>query len=475
MTLAPNTGSTLIPGSTTSTAPWRRSVGVLAVTTISIGVANYAMSLAIVRLLPAAQFSAFAAGQGLLLVLGTGSMAALPWAVARYLARTGGADVAGRAMFFGLIGSLAQAAVFAPIAVVVGWLLDGPVFGLSAGLATVTISLLAGPIGFLQGQHRLPTIAALRAIETAVRIGASLALVLLASRHATVALLGFPIGSSVALAYALRRARSGFPLHRMPRGLALDLSRQALLLGAVQVLLAMLGALDTVYVDGASFSAPQIASYQAASLLARIPLFFSVAISTASYTALAVAPDDSAIRRELRSSLRMYCWLAAPFLLVALSVPRSILDLVVPAAYSQTQPILQILCVAGVVVGAINVLTTAHQAQTRFRRCFVILIGGVLGQALILLALGRFGSVITFTTGETLVGTVTLVVLLADAREWLARPAGPNWSDSPRPRLLALALTAAVVAVIFHNPLPWAAAVLTVSLIAVRNAFDRST
>ena len=274
---------------------WRRSVGLLAIATIVIGLANYLTSLIAAHLLPAAQFDDFAAGQSLLLVLGTGSFAALPWAVARFLAREG-VDVdpdirAQQAMYFGLVGAVLQGLVLAPIALIVCWGLDGPLFGLAGGLATLVISVLAGPIGFLQGRHELTTIAAVRVIETAVRVALTMLIVLAASQQAAVALFAFPVGSLAALAYALHRGRAGFPLRKLSRETALRLTRDAGLLGAIQVLLAMLGALDTVYAAAGHFGAEQTASYQAAALLARIPLFFSFAVVTAPSLSWAVPTE----------------------------------------------------------------------------------------------------------------------------------------------------------------------------------------
>ena len=459
-----------LPASSASSAAdpapgWRRSVGLLAVATVGIGVANYLVAIVGVHLLPAAQFSDFAAGQGLLLVLGTGSFAALPWAVARYLARSDDPQAVQKAMHFGLTGSAVQAVALAPVAVVVCWSLGGAAFGLVGGLATVLISLLAGPVGFLQGRHLLPTIAAVRTIETAGRIAATVLLVLFVSRTATWALVGFPVGSLLALIYALRKGRAGFPMRALSRVTALRLTRDAALLGGIQVLLAMLGALDTVYADSASFTPEQAASYQSAALLARVPLFFSAAVATAAYTQLAGARDEADAGRQLRAALRTYLWLAAPFLVAYLTVPRSLLDVLIPARYADTQDTLRALCFAGVLIGVLNVVTTGHQARGRFRTCLVVLVLGVVAQGVTLTAAGRTGQVETFAIAASAVCALTLAGVLLDARIWLQRPC-----LNVRPVHVVLA-TGAVAAAFVRQPVGWIALLAGLSALCAVAAF----
>lgn len=451
--------------SLSSSSTWHRTAGLLAAATIGVGVANYLMSVFAVRLLPADQFGTFAAAQGLLLVLGTGSLAALPWAVARYLARNTDPRARHEALGFGLTGSALQSLVLGPVAGAVCWLLGGPELALVGAGATVLICLLAGPMGYLQGIERLPSIAGIRALETAVRIGFSLGLVLLVSRSAAWALLGFPIGSLVALGWALWVGRSGFPLRRPPRQTAVALTRDAARLGAIQVLLAMLAALDTVYIKAGTFSDNQIASYQAAALVARVPLFFSSAVSTACYTALAAAPDEAAAGRFIRGALRTYSWLGAALILACVTMPRAVLDLVVPAKYTAALPTLRVLCVAGVLIGAVNVVTTAHQARARFARSTAILVFAVLAQCAVLIAAGRSGQLSVYTLGELGVAAIALVALAVDAKVWLAVP-------QLRPRVQAfLVLGLASAAAYVHRPTVWLAVCAVMVLLCASAAF----
>lgn len=417
----------MVRPATVVTSP--RTIGFVTATTILVGVANYSMSLVVVRYLPARQFSEFAAGQGLLLVLGTGSLAALPWAVARYLASAEYEGSRSKAMWFALVGSAIQALVLGSIAFATCWLLGGFVFGAICAAATAFISMLAGPTGYLQGHNQLIGIAAIRSIETAVRIGVSLALIFLVTRSAALALVGFPVGSAVALASALWRGRSAFPLHRLERTTALALTRQAMLLGSIQVLLAMLAALDTVYADAGNFSSSAAASYQSAALLGRIPLFFSSALSIASYTTLVAAPSDAAAARILRSTLRVYAWLSVPFIVGCLMAPDRLLFAFVPPEYSQTPSVLKIACLTGVLVGGINVLTTAHQARGRFGPCIAILLIGVAEQAMALISTGRNGNVIVFAASALAVAGATALLLAFDASGWLRNESAPTTHD----------------------------------------------
>ena len=470
------TASTAATQSTQSTAStqWGRSVGVLAIATIAIGLANYGTSLVAAHLLPTAQFDVFAAGQSLLLVLGTGSFAALPWAVARFLAREGqvaDADARARqAMYFGLVGALLQGLVLAPIALVVCWGLDGPLFGIAGGLATLVISMLAGPIGFLQGRQELATIAVVRVIETAVRVALTMLIVLAASTQAAVALFAFPIGSIAALAYALHRGRAGFPLRKLGRATALRLTRDAGLLGTIQVLLAMLGALDTVYAAAGHFAAEQTASYQAAALLARIPLFFSAAVSTAVYTELAAAKDETDAGTKLRGALRTYLWLSIPFVVGYLTIPASVLGLAIPAGFEQTAPVLRIVCAAGVLVGVINVVTTGHQARGGFGSCIAILFGSVVVQGVALWTVARHGELLLFAAIETVVCAATAAALVIDARRWWR---GAHLRIAARrPALIVVVGTAGLT--LEHRALVWIACLVLVSGGALAGAFTQA-
>lgn len=452
----------------TDTAPpstGRRDIGLLTATTVAIGLSNYVMSLAVVRLLPASQFTEFAAAQGLLLVLGTGSLAAVPWAVARHLATTPGTESRKGAMWFGLVSSLIQGVALAVVGLAVCWVLGGPVLGVIAAAGGLLISVMAAPIGFFQGLQRFRVLAALRTVETGVRILASLALLLAVSRDADLALLGFPIGSAVAIAYAMYRARDVFPLQRLPREHATALVRQAVALGVVQVLLSALAALDTVYAGVGGFSAEAGASYQSAALIARIPLFFSSAVSIAAFTSLVAAPDDAAVGRGLRECLRTYAWLTTPFLVAGATVPASVVAWFIPAEYVDTVPVLRILCVSGALIGLINVVTTAAQARTAYRTCTVVLTVAVLAQAVVLLLVGRTGHVAAFAAAMTAVSVVTALLVVADARRWLTGRSGRGlhlrWQH-------AVVVVGAAVAALVRSDAVWIGAlVLTAGVCAV--------
>lgn len=408
-------------GRSTSATPQVRAAGVLAMATVGIGAANYLMSLIAVRLLPAGQFSDFAAGQQLLIVLGTGSMSALPWAVARFLAGSEDPRRSGQAMGFGLLGAGVQALALAPVALVVGWVVAGPAFAAAVCVATLGISLLAGPIGYLQGREQIIEIAAARSYETALRIGAGIVLVALVSRSAAAALWGFPLGSAAAIGYALHRGRAGFPLQRMPASRVRTLTREAFVLGGIQVLLSALAALDSVYVDTGNFSDTELASYQAAGLFVRIPLYVSASISVAWFTKLVAAPDEARAGVLLRQSLRAYSAVAGPILLALLLVPARLVHLLVPAEYAQTLPMLRILGVGGVALGAINIISTGHQARGRFRGCLTILAAAAALQATALLIAARGGNLTLFAVLTSATALVTLAAVAWDGRLWLTR------------------------------------------------------
>jgi O-antigen/teichoic acid export membrane protein len=287
------------------------------------------------------------------------------------------------------------------------------------------MSLVAGPVGYLQGTDRVPTLARYRLIEAAVRIASGLIAVLLISRGPALSLGSFAVAGLVMFVITVRSCREAWPLRRPDAGAAKDLVRQSARLGAVQILLCMLAALDTVAVQAAGFSSGVTGSYQAAALLGRIPLFISTALSIAAYTELARAPGDGAAAGHVRHMLRLYAAVTLPILIICWTVPHSALSLIVPDSYSSTLRLLKYTSLSGAAIGLVNCLTTAHQARGRFRSCLLILGPAAITQPILLIALGRSSGVDAFGIGLVSLSVVTAVAIVWDARRWLL-PAQPE-------------------------------------------------
>ena len=398
---------------------WALQASLLAGVTVVVSGGNYAFSLVMARLLRPGQFATFSAAQGLLLVLGNGCMAAIPWAVARYIATSPGSRVKQEALHFGLSAAAVQGLIAGPIAGVVLGLTGNLTAGLVTGIAAAALSLVAAPIGFLQGEERVAAIAYARVLEWVVRVGVGLGAVLLLRRTAASALCGYAAGSAVVVVIGLVACRRGFPLRRGGRSLERALVRQSVNLGGIQLFVAMLAALDTVSALASNFSPQVDAGYQAAALLGRVPLFLSAAIGLAAFVHLSRADEGDDLAEQLSKALSLYAVVAIPCILVCWTVPAGVLHHLFPSRYVDVSQILKYTSISGAAVGWMNVVSTAHQARGRFRPALIIMGTAACAQPILLVTAGRTLGIWAFTITLVAVSVAGAVALTIDARRWL--------------------------------------------------------
>lgn len=398
---------------------WGVNATVLTIATVVLSAGNYAYSFVIVHLLGAREFARFSAAQGLFLVIGSGCMAAIPWAMARFITERDSRAARREAMHFGLLASALQGLLAAAIAGAVLWSTAGAAVGVMTAIGTFAVSVVAVPVGFLQGIDRIRAIAGIRVLEFLVRVGSALAVVILISRSASAALIGYPIGSVALIAVGLYLARSGLPPMRGESDTIRVLARQSLNLGAIQVFLSMLGALDGVAALAAHLGTVATASYQAAALLGRIPLFLSTAISLAVYTHLVTPRRHADLRNRMGQALSMYMAATVPLLIACLTVPAGVIHMLLPASYVDAASLLRFTAVSGAAVGWINVISTAHQARSRFRPAIRILGIAAFCQPIVLICAGRVGGLWVFAATLAAVSVVAAAVLSFDARSWI--------------------------------------------------------
>ena len=406
--------------------PWALQASLLAGVTAVLSGGNYVFSLAVAHLLPPGQFAEFSAAQGLLLVLGNGCMAAIPWAMARYIAMSDDEKVKHQALHFGLSASLAQGLAVGVVAGLVLGLTASLAVGVVTGVAAFALSIVAAPVGFLQGDERLTVVAYARVAEWFVRGGVGLVALLVFTRSATSALLGYGVGSMVVVGIGLGACRDGFPLERGGKALERMLLRQSIRLGAVQVFLAMLGALDTVSALASHFAPGVDGGYQVAALLGRVPLFLSTAISLAAYVHLARAPDDRVVQKDLTHALALYVIVTVPCVVVCWTVPATVLGHVFPAEYMDVGSILKYTSVSGAAIGWMNVVSTAHQARARFRPAMAIMGFAACAQPIFLVAAGRTLGITAFTVTLVAISLAGAIALTLDARRWIALRVEPR-------------------------------------------------
>ncbi|NAZ76678.1 hypothetical protein GTQ99_14800 [Kineococcus sp. T13] len=446
----------------------QRQAALVSLVTVVISAANYGFSLLVVRMLDAAGYVDYASVQSLLLVLGTGCMAAVPWALARHVALHRHEGAGGEALGFGLTAAAVQGALFAVLSLVVvvpasGWGLGG-----STALAAFALSLVAAPLGYLQGRQRIGTIAALRLLETVVRLTASVVLLLGVAASPVSPVVGFTAGSTVLVVVGLALCRRAWPLRRAPGATLRALLRQSLLLAVVQIALASVGVVDTVVITRAALGDAGASAYQIAALLGRVPVFLSSAVALAYYQRIAGAPDEASAQAQASSALRQLLLLGLPAAIGVATTPHAVLDLVAPGRGAEVSVLLRVTAVTGLAVGLLTILATVEQARERFRRAARVLVPVAAVQPLLLVVAGRAGGVGAYA----LTGCALVLVALVLA----AVPLRGRWMLASSRGEAALVLVGAALAVASTwQPWLWLVAALHFGVVAARGVLRART
>ncbi|NUU17113.1 hypothetical protein HP550_07600 [Cellulomonas humilata] len=397
---------------TTTQAPPTADRGavLLSATSLVVAGANYAFALVLVHVLSAGDYVAYASVQSLLLVLGSGAMAAIPWAVARHVAT--GRDP-GQGAGFGLVASAVQGAVFAALTFAIVVATSGAALAAASAVAAFTLSVVVAPLGVLQGRGRLGTIAGLRLLETAVRIGLSAWLLLAVAADPLAPVTGFAVGSAALFVAGCVLCRGVRPLRLGGLG---DLTRLALLLGSVQVALAALGSVDTVLAASAGFAVDDAAAYQVAALLGRVPLFVAASVALAFYPQIAAAAPDE-VAGLVRRSVRLLLVLAVPVAVVMCVAPTALLTLAAGSHVDQVRVLLPATAAAGLCVALTTVLVSAVQARDQHRRALRLVVPAAVLQPVALGLVGQLGGVGAYAvTNVTVLATLLVVCLVATRR-----------------------------------------------------------
>jgi glycosyltransferase involved in cell wall biosynthesis/O-antigen/teichoic acid export membrane protein len=431
-----------------------RPEAILILSSASASVANYAYTLAVLWLLPASQYAVFGSVAALLLLCGTISSASTPWVVAREVARSDeGSERRVRAVTFGLV-SVSVQGIAAGIATgaVAAHYASGPTVAVVLG-ASVAIFIEAAGIGYLQGLERFSLIAVLRVLEVVAKIVAGVALIELHA-GALGAIAGFLLGAAVVTVITLVRMR---PDLRWVRGALRDrrlwVSSRGLL--GVQAGVAVLAGMDIVIGSLALTDRDALATYQAAQILGRIPVFVGTALSLVLFARLAKAGERGAATTP--SGLALFIGVSAPVAAAVGTLPVAISGLLFPAGYGDVSRILPLVAVGGLAMGFVNLLSTVFQALQSFAPAIIVIWAGVvLGLPVDYFAL-RADGIVGLAWAVVGVGlTVSLVLAVVWSR---------IWGVSGRRPLIRLALTAVLVAPLVGlrpHPVAWLAYLLVV-------------
>lgn len=457
--------------STVDLSAARRGLGVLALASAGAGGLNYAFLAVMGVLLPAGQFVTVAAGQGLLLVVGSAAASTVPWLTAQQLARTVTPQQRADAARVSVLTAGALAVVAAAGTAAVAGFAD-PSERAVLALAAASVCLGQVGVGWAQGSGRFRLLASLVVGEVVLKVGVGVAAALagagalgvLASAAAGAALLVVAGVVLVGPRLAPRRApgpdRTAPPSGRAAgtarsRGLEPGWWRTPLAVGSVRSAAAALMVVDVVLVALVLPAGRDVADYQLAMSLGRAPVFLATAVGQAYLAVLAARPRDAAPRRETWHRLVA---LALPAAAVIATVPTWWLARVLPGGEG-VATYLPLAAGTGLVMALVQMVTTWGQVGQRLPRLATVLALACAVQGVLVL-LGSRGGALGVAAATCTGALLALLVLLALT------------STGVRLRLLpGLWPVASVLALVVLRPFPlvWLGAALCLGALVLRS------
>ncbi|MDE3202910.1 MAG: glycosyltransferase [Acidobacteriota bacterium] len=418
-------------------------------------VTNYGYTVAVLWLLPASQYAIFGSIAALFLVCGTISSASTPWVLAREVTRSApGSERRARAISFGLVSVVIQGLAAGGVtAAVAAHYASGATVAVVLG-ASVAIFVEAAGIGYLQGLERFGEIALLRIAEVVVKLVAGLLLLGLGG-GATGAVAGFLLGASVVTVVTVAAMRSDL---RWVRGALWDreLWRVSRGLLGIQSGVAVMAGMDIAIGSLFLVHRTLLATYQAAQILGRIPVFVGTALSLVVFARLARAEG-----RGIESAERvvaLFLGVCVPVAVGTATLPTAVTDVIFPSGYHGVATVLPLVAAGGLAMGFVNLVSTVFQATERYAPAVMTVWAGIfVGVPIEYVALRTHG-IVGLAWAVIGVGSgVSLVLSVLWWRMWgLAIGA-----------LVARLLSGAVVSVPLLALRPWAPAWICWSVLAV--------
>lgn len=347
--------------------------------TLVSGGLNYLYVLLLTGVLTGAGYAVFTAANALLLVVGTVANAAVPWVLAQEVARLGGLRPGAavelarrRAASFAVLANLAQGAVAALVVGVLAARFASPGQALLLAAAAAGFFLASTPMGWAQGVGAFHLLAVLVVVEVAVKV--ALGVSLAGGLGVTGALLGTLLGAgAVLLVGVIAMGRDVLPARGALR--LMHLWRAVGGVTAVQGLVTLAAVVDVLLAVIVLHPSPAVAHYQLATTLGRTPVFLSIAVSLAVFPALSVRPGA---RELLNDSLRSLLRLALPVAVVLMTLPRDLVESLLPASYGASVRWLPITATTGLLYAVANLAASWYNAAGHYRPVLAVLAAGTL-------------------------------------------------------------------------------------------------
>jgi glycosyltransferase involved in cell wall biosynthesis/O-antigen/teichoic acid export membrane protein len=393
-----------------------------------VSVVNYAYTLILLWLLPTREFAEVGSISALLLICGTVAGAALPWVLAQEVVRSQGDRSRRRgAVTFCLVATVLQgtAAGLATCLIVARYASSDAVLA-AAFCSVLLIFVAATATGFFQGNQQFRVIAFLRTAEVVVKLGAGIGLVALGA-GASGAVAGFALGAGVVAGVGLAFMAPDLELSwSAVAGRHLWASTRGLM--AIQSGVAVLASMDVVIGSLIIGTQPAMATYLAANVLGRVPVFIGTALSIVVFPRMIAGRTSPSV--VIHQSMALYLKVCVPLSLCVITLPGPIVGAIFPARYGDVAGILPWSASAGFVMGIANLTTTYFQAAGLFRRVTYRLVGGIVVCGTIDVIGLLVHGIVGLAIGVVLGATIVAVVLIREiGRTWpgsLARLWGPG-------------------------------------------------
>ena len=232
----------------------------------------------------------------------------------------------------------------------------------------------------------------------------------------------------------------------------------------VQGLVAVMASTDVVLVAVLDGGSPASGSYQASSILGRVPVFLAGALGAAAFPTLIA---HTSVARQVRTaSTAAYSWLAGAYALALVCAPAVLVGVVFPGSYALVDEVLPWAAAAGLLMGAINLVTTFFQASARYGFAIRVLAVASVAHLLVLVAGWAVADVQGVAVASPVVPAAAVAVLVSSPVARLARPQLRTVLGCTT--VVAIAATALVLSRPWWPV--WLAVAAVVGLVALRRA-----
>ena len=395
----------------------------LSVSAALVGVLSYACTLVMAHLLPAAEYTQYAAAQMIVGIVGIVAHALVPLPLAD-LVRRHARRSAGRrdAMAFAWLVSAGAGAVAAVVSGAVVATFAGAPVAIATAVASFVLFAVAPAQGWLQGELRFARYALVSVLEVAARVVFSV-LAVLAGAGPAGALIGFAVGGLVLVSGPVAMLRD---LSLRP-GVLRERTRWAETgdIALVQFVVSVLVGADVVLVALLGTGTVAEAGFQALATLAKGPVYVAAGTVLVVFPMLRGGGAAEAVLRASLGSFRVLALLAAVLLA---TVPASLVLVVLPVEYAGSLALTPWLAAAGLGYGAVTVLATVLLAVRRYARTRAALAVAVVAMPIGLLVGWALGGVDGLAVGSAVGALVATAGMAAIAAPVL--PAGTAWATA---------------------------------------------